>query len=91
MIFMLCDGFTENLKGFNLGRLGSAMPFCFIYWIFDKCKALQWDWRSEVFWGRIKKYGMSLCLYQEGFCLVLLGIWAGTMPLSLIVVHYDSE
>lgn len=72
---------------------GWVLPclFCSIYWIFDKCKALQWDWGSEVFWGRIKKYGMSLCLYQEGFCFVLLGIWAGTVPLSLIVVHYDSE
>lgn len=91
MIFMLCDGFTENLKGFNSDGLGSAMPFCFIYWIFDKCKALQWDWGSEVFRGRIKKYSMSLCLYQDSFCFVLLGIWAGTVPLSLIVVHYDSE
>lgn len=88
---MLCDGFTENLRGFNLDRLGSAMPHCFIYWIFDKYKALLWDWGSEVFWIGIKKYGMFLCLYQEGFCFVFLGIWAGTVSLSLIVVHYDSE
>lgn len=91
MIFILCDGFAENLRGFNLDRLGSAMPYCFIYWIFDKYKALQWDWGSERFWSGLKKYGVILCLYLEGFCFVVLGIWAGTVPLSLIVVHYDSE
>lgn len=68
MVFMLFDGFTETLRGFNLVRLGSAMPYCFICWIFDKYKALQWEWGSEGFWGGIKKYGIILCLYQEGFC-----------------------
>lgn len=26
---MFCDGFAENLRGFNLDSLGSAMPFWF--------------------------------------------------------------
>lgn len=63
MIFILCDGFTENLGGFNLDRLGPAMPYCFIYWIFDKYKALQRNWGSEGFWSGLKKYDMMLCLY----------------------------
>lgn len=53
MIFILCDGFTENLGGFNLDRLGPAMPYCFIYWIFDKYKALQRR-------GDLKGFGVDL-------------------------------
>lgn len=91
MIFVFCVWIYRESQ--DLIWTLSVLPclFGFIYWIFDNYKALQWEWGFELFWGGIKQYSAILCLQQEGFCFLLIGIWAVTVLLLLIVVHYESQ
>lgn len=90
MIFMFCLWIYRETR--DLIWTVSVLPclFGFIYWISDNCKALRWQRGFELFWGGIKHYSTMLCLLQEGFCFVLIGIWAVAVFLLLIVVHYES-